>query len=81
MACQYLKGMYKQEGGTNFLHGLLGGGGDFKQKERRFSLYAMQKFFTLRVVRHWHMLHTEVLHVPSLEVFEVMLDGALGILP
>ena len=32
----------------------------------------------MRVVRHWHRLHREVVDAPSLEVFEARLDGALS---
>ena len=33
------------------------------------------KFFTLRVVRHWHRLPREVVGAPSLETPKVRLEG------
>jgi len=47
----------------------------FKLKERRFRLGIRKKFFTLRVVRHWHI---EAVAAPSLAVFKARLDGALS---
>ncbi|KFQ88593.1 hypothetical protein N337_07379, partial [Phoenicopterus ruber ruber] len=50
----------------------------FKLKEGRFKLDIRKKFFTMRVVKHWHRLPREVVDAPSLEAFKVRLDGALG---
>ena len=50
----------------------------FKVKEGRFSLDIGKKFFTIRVVRHWHRLPREVVDIPSLETFKVRLEGALS---
>ena len=37
-----------------------------------------KKFFTMRVVKHWHRLPREVVDAPSLETFKVRLDGTLS---
>ncbi|KFW65607.1 hypothetical protein AS28_14964, partial [Pygoscelis adeliae] len=49
-----------------------------KLKGGRFSLDIRKKFFTLRVVKHWHRLPREVVDAPSLETFKVRLDRALS---
>jgi len=79
-AFQYLKGAYKRDGDKLFsracydrtrAHG-------FKLKEGRFSLDIRKKFFTLRVVKHWHRLPREVGDAPSLGRLKARLDGALS---
>ncbi|KFM14109.1 hypothetical protein AS27_05537, partial [Aptenodytes forsteri] len=49
----------------------------FKLREGRFRLAIRKKFFTLRVVKHWHRLPREAVDAPSL-TFKVGLDGALS---
>ncbi|KGL92227.1 hypothetical protein N301_00354, partial [Charadrius vociferus] len=50
----------------------------FKLEEGRFRIDIRQKFFTVRVVRHWIRLPREAVDAPSLEVFKARLDGALS---
>ncbi|KFR11174.1 hypothetical protein N306_06967, partial [Opisthocomus hoazin] len=49
-----------------------------KLKEGRFRLDIRKKFFTVRVVKHWHRLPKEAVDAPSLEVFKDRVDGALS---
>jgi len=46
--------------------------------EGRFRLDIRKKFFTMRVVKHWHKLPREAVDAPSLKVFKARLDGALS---
>ena len=53
-------------------------GNGCKLKEGRFRLGIGKKFFTMRVVRHWHKLPREAVDTPSLAVSKARLDGALS---
>ncbi|KFM07429.1 hypothetical protein AS27_06324, partial [Aptenodytes forsteri] len=79
-ACQYLKGAYKKDGGRLLSRACCDRtrGNGFKLKGVRFRLAIRQKFFTLRVVKHWNWLPREVVDAPSLETFKVRLAGALS---
>ncbi|KFU85015.1 hypothetical protein M959_09088, partial [Chaetura pelagica] len=46
--------------------------------EGRFRLDIRRKFFTMRVVRHWNRLPSEVMKAPSMAAFKARLDGALS---
>jgi len=81
-AFQYLKRVYKKGGEGLFTRTCSDStrGNGFKLKEGRFKLDTRKKFFTLRVVRHWHRLPREAVAAASLEVFKARLGGALSIL-
>ena len=79
-AFQYLKRAYRKVG-----EGLsVRAGSDrmrenaFKLKEGRVRLDIRKKFFSVRVMRHWNWLPSEVVNAPSLEAFKAKLDGALS---
>ena len=44
----------------------------------RFRLNTRKKFFTIRVLSHWHRLPRDVMDSPSLETLKVRLDGTLS---
>jgi len=50
----------------------------FKLKEGRFRLGIRKKFFTMRVMKHWHRLPRAAVAAPSLSVLKARLDGALS---
>jgi len=79
-AFQYLKGAYREDGEGLFTRVCSDRtrGNGFKLKEGRLRLDIWKKFFTMRVVKHWHRLPREAVATPSLEVLKAKLDGALS---
>ncbi|KFM12230.1 hypothetical protein AS27_00299, partial [Aptenodytes forsteri] len=79
-AYQYLKGAYQKDGGKLFSRACCDRtrGNGFKLKGGRLRLDIRKKFFTLKVVKHWHSLPREVVDAPFLETFQVRLEGALS---
>ena len=53
-------------------------GNGYKLEEGRFILDTRKKFFTVRMVRQWNRLPSEVVGATSVEVFKARLDGALS---
>ncbi|PKU39076.1 hypothetical protein llap_10621 [Limosa lapponica baueri] len=79
-AFQYLRGAYRKDGEILFTKACSDRtrGNGFKLEKSRFRLDIRNKFFTMRVVEHWNRLPREVVEAPSLEIFKVRLDEALG---
>ena len=69
-AFQYLKGAYRKAGRALFVRKCRDRtrGNGFKLKKGRFRLDMRNKFFTMRVVRHWNRLPRKVVYAPSLKV-------------
>ena len=78
MAFQYLKGIYRKAGEGLFRRAGSDRRNGFKLEEGRFRLDIRKKFFTVRVVRHWNRLPSEVVDAPSLEAFKARLDGSVS---
>jgi len=53
-------------------------GNGFKLKKGTFRSDIRKKFFTMRLVKHWHRLPRAAVAAPSLAVFKARLDGALS---
>jgi len=79
-AFQYLKGAYRKDGEGLFTRVCSDRtrGNGCQLKESRFRLDLRKKFFTMRVVKHWHKLPRQAVGAPSLAVFKARLDGALS---
>jgi len=77
---QYFKEAYRKDGDRHFSRSCCDRikSNGFKLKEGRTRLDIKKKFFTMRVLKHWHRLPREVVEAPSLEMFKVRLDGALS---
>ena len=77
---QYLKEAYKKAGEGLFTRTCSDRtrSNGFKLKEGRLRLDVRNKFFAVRVVRHWNRLPREVVAGPCLEVFKARSDGALS---
>jgi len=79
-AFQYLKGAYRKDGEGLFTRVCSDRtkGNVSKLKGRRFRLDIRKKFFTMRVVKHWHRLPRAAVDAPSLAVLKARLNGALS---
>ena len=80
MAFHYLNVAYRQAGKVLFVRMCSNRTrrNGFKLEEGRFRPDTRQKFFTMRVVRHWNRLPNKVVDAPSLEAFKARLDGAFS---
>ncbi|PKU47817.1 hypothetical protein llap_1856 [Limosa lapponica baueri] len=79
-AFQYLRGAYRKDGKSLFTKACSDRtrSNGFKLEKSRFRLDIRKKFFTMRVVERWNRLPREAVEAPSLEIFKVRLDKALG---
>ena len=79
MACQYLKGSYRKGGDRLFCRvcGDRTRRNGFKRKKGRF-MSDIRRCITVRVVRHWNILPSDVVDAPLLETFKKRQGKALG---
>jgi len=79
-AFEYLKGAYRKDRENLFSRSCCDRtrSNGFKLREGRFRLDIRKKFFTVRVVKHWHRLPREVVEAPSVETFKAGLCVALS---
>ncbi|KAJ7408177.1 hypothetical protein WISP_122309 [Willisornis vidua] len=79
---QYMEGAYRVLGGGILTRECSDRtrGNSFKLKESRFRLDIKKKFFTLRVLRHWHMLPRELVDASAASALEVSKDRSDGTL-
>ena len=79
-AFHYLKGAYRKDGENIYSRVCCDRtrNNGFKLREGRFRLDIGKKFFTMRVLKHWHRLRRKIVKAPSLEAFKVKLDRALS---
>ena len=77
---QYLRGSYKEDGGSLFTRSHLERtrGNGHKLLLGRFRLDRRGKFFTVRTVNHWNNLPREVVDSTTLDTFKSRLDRVLG---
>jgi len=79
VAFQYFKEAYKKAEEGLFARACSdrSRGNGFKLKEGTFRLDIGKKFFTVRVVQHWHRLPREVVDASTTETFSIRLDRDL----
>lgn len=53
---------------------------DIELREGRYRLYIKEKFFTMKVLRHWKRFPRQAVGFLSLRVLKARFDGALSYL-
>ena len=76
-AFQYVKGAHRKAGEGHFIRSCsyTTRANGFRLEEGSFRLAIWKKLFTVRVVRDWNRLPSEVVEALSLEAFKARLDG------